>query len=133
MLDFPTHKVENKQPEEAKLLVRQYFHRLLNDKDLSVCDEMLSDAYIDHDAPADTPPGPISVKEFVAGFLAEYPNLRIEIEDLLAEGSQVAARLVWRGNHFQTGEVYHQIGIVIIRLNQAGQFVERWSAYKTLE
>jgi len=120
------------RPEYARHLVRQYFHRLLNEKDLSVCDGMLSDEYIDHDAPADTPPGPKSVKEFVAGFLADYPNLRIEIEDILAEGDRVAARLVWHGNHRQTGEVYHQMGIVIILLNREGKFVERWSAYKKL-
>jgi predicted SnoaL-like aldol condensation-catalyzing enzyme len=133
MINFSTNITEKKRQEEAKNLVRQYFHRLLNEKDLSVCDEMLSDEYIDHDAPAATPPGPGRVKEFVAGFLAEYPDLRIEIEDIMAEGSQVAARIVWHGHHRETGKVFHQMGIVILRLNREGQFVERWSAYKKLD
>jgi predicted SnoaL-like aldol condensation-catalyzing enzyme len=133
MMDFSVHMGENKRLEEAKDLVRQYFQRLLNEKDLSVCDEMLSNEYIDHDAPADTPPGPGSVQSFVAGFLAEYPDMQVEIEDILAEGRQVAARIVWHGHHRETSEVYHQMGIIILRLNREGQFIERWSAYKKRE
>jgi predicted SnoaL-like aldol condensation-catalyzing enzyme len=122
----------NSAKKDTKTLVREYFHRLLNEKDLTVCDEMLSSEYIDHDAPADTPPGPGSIKLFVAGFLSEYPDLRVEIGNILAEGSQVAARLIWYGHHKETGEVFHQMGIIMLRLNREGEFTERWSAYKNL-
>jgi predicted SnoaL-like aldol condensation-catalyzing enzyme len=119
-------------PEAAKALVRRYFQRLLNEKDLSACDEMLSGDYVDHDAPPDTPPGPQSVKEFVAGFLAEYPNMRVDILDIVAEGNKVAARLVWRGNHRESGAEFHQMGIIMLRLDGTGRLAERWSAYKSL-
>ena len=119
-------------PEAAKALVREYFQRLLNEKDLSVCDEMLSSDYVDHDAPPDTLSGPKSTKEFVMGFLEEYPDMRVDIEDILAEGSRVAARIVWHGNHSESGEKFHQMGIVILRLDDKGQLAERWSAYSTL-
>jgi predicted SnoaL-like aldol condensation-catalyzing enzyme len=119
-------------PEVAKALVRGYFQRLLNEKDLTVCDERLSDNYIDHDAPPDTPPGPQGIKEFVARFLEEYPDMQVDIEDILAEGNEVAARIVWCGNHRKSGEKFHQMGIVIVRLDDKGQLVERWSAYKSL-
>jgi predicted SnoaL-like aldol condensation-catalyzing enzyme len=119
-------------PGMAKALVREYFQRLLNEKDLSVCDEMLSSDYVDHDAPADTLPGPQSTKEFVTGFLEEYPDMRVDIEDIIAEGNKVAARMVWRGNHRDSGETFHQMGIIILRLDDKGQLAERWSAYKPL-
>jgi predicted SnoaL-like aldol condensation-catalyzing enzyme len=119
-------------PEVAKALVREYFQRLLNEKDLSVCDEMLSSDYIDHDAPPDTLPEPKSTKEFVARFLEEYPDIRVDIKDIIAEGNEVAARIVWHGNHRKSGEKFHQMGIVILRLGDKGQLVERWSAYKSL-
>ena len=119
--------------EIAKALVREYFQRLLNEKDLSVCDEALASNYIDHDAPSDTPPGPKSTGEFVARFLEAYPDMRVDIEDIIAEGKRVAARIVWRGNHGQSGERFHQMGIVMLRLDDdKGQIVERWSAYKSL-
>jgi len=112
--------------------VRRYFQRLLNEKDLSACDEMLSGDYVDHDAPPDTPPGPQNIKEFVAGFLAEYPNIHVDILDIVAEGDKVAARLVWRGNQRESGEEFHQMGIIILRLDDQGRLAERWSAYKSL-
>jgi predicted SnoaL-like aldol condensation-catalyzing enzyme len=118
--------------EGVKALVRQYFHRLLNKKDLSVCDEMLSSAYIDHDAPSGTLPGPQSVKEFVARFLEAYPDVHVEVEDILAEGNKVAVRLIWLGHHRDSGETFHQAGIIFLRLNDQDQFVERWSAYQIL-
>ncbi len=93
---------------------------------------MLSVDYVDHDAPPGTPPGPQSVKEFVAGFLAEYPNMHVDIVDIMAEGNRVAARLVWRGNHRASGEEYHQMGIIMLRLDGQGRLAERWSAYKSL-
>jgi len=119
-------------PEVAKALVREYFQRLLNEKDLSVCDEMLSSDYKDTDAPPDAV-GPKNTKEFVTRFLDEYPDMRVDIKDIIAEGNKVAARIVWRGNHREADEAFHQMGIVILRINGEGQFVERWSAYKSLE
>ena len=118
--------------EAAKTLVREYFQRLLNQKDVSVCDEMLSSQYTDHDAPPNVPPGPENTKEFVTMFLNEYPDMHIDIEDLIAEGYKVAARIVWHGSNKESGKVFHQMGIVILHLDDKGKFMERWSAYKTL-
>jgi predicted SnoaL-like aldol condensation-catalyzing enzyme len=112
---------DDRGPEATKALVREYFQRLLNEKDLSVCDALLSSDYIDHDAPGDTPPGPQSTKDFVREFLEEYPDLRVDIEEIIAEGSKVAARIVWHGNHRDSRETFHQIGIVILRLDDKGQ------------
>lgn len=117
----------------SKDVVREYFQRLLNEKDLSVCDALLSGEYRDHDAPPGTPLGPKSTREFVARFLEEYPNMRVDIEDLFAEGNRVAARIVWHGNHRETGKEFHQIGIVLLRLDEKGQIAERWSAYTAIE
>ena len=116
----------------AKGIVQRYFHQLLNERDISVCDELLASTYIDHDAPAETPAGPGDTKEFVAGFLDQYPDLKVEVLDVIAEANKVAARILWRGTDQHTGMSLHQMGIVILHLNEQGQFVERWSAYTTL-
>ena len=117
----PNHAAESfSKRAAARDVVREYFHRLLNEKDLSACDELLSSDYRDHDAPPDTPPGPESTKGFVARFLEEYPNLRVDIEDLIAEENRVAARIVWHGNHRETGVEFHQVGNVFLRLDETG-------------
>ncbi len=118
--------------QAAQALVRTYFQRLLNEHDLSMCDELLSRDYFDHDASLGTLSGPESIKAFVARLLDEYPNMRVDIEDIFAEGDRVAARLVWRGNHRESSREFHQMGIILLRLNDQGQSAERWSAYKPL-
>jgi len=119
-------------PRQAQDLVRCYFSRLLNEQDLSVCDEMLSPAYVDHDAPADAPLGPAETRAFVSGFLDDHPDMRVRIKDTSAEGNKVTAHLVWKGTNRHTGAPFHQMGTVIIALDEAGRFVERWSTYTPL-
>lgn len=116
----------------AKAIVQRYFHQLLNERDLSVCDELLASTYVDHDAPSGTSVGPSAIKAFVAAFLDEYPDLTVEVMEMIAEANKVAARIIWRGRHRDTAMPFHLMGIVIIRLNEQGQLVERWSAYTTL-
>lgn len=113
-------------------LVRRYFCRLLNDRDLSVCDELLAPDYIDHDAPQGAPPGPQNTKAFVAQFLDDHSDMHVTVEDILAESNKAAARLIWTGTNRHTGARLYQMGIVMLHMNQDGQIVERWSAYVSL-
>ncbi|RPJ38288.1 MAG: hypothetical protein EHM21_17070, partial [Chloroflexi bacterium] len=88
--------VDRRTPGER---VREYFRRLINEKDLTVCDEMLGSEYIDHDAPGDAPPGPENTKTYVAGFLAEYPDMHVEIEELIEDKNLATARITWHGTN----------------------------------
>ena len=58
--------------------------------------------------------------------------MRVDIEDVIAEKNEVAARIVWHGNHRTSGKKLCQMRIVILRLDDKGQLVERWSAYQRL-
>ncbi len=114
-------------------MVRTYFHGLLVERDLGVCEELLSDEYVDHDAPAQTPPGPAATRAYVETMLADYPDLRFEVEDLLAQGQTVAVRATWRGTHRTTRKALRQRGFAFLRVGESGQVVERWSAYVDLD
>jgi predicted SnoaL-like aldol condensation-catalyzing enzyme len=109
---------------DAKETARSYFERLMLEHDLSVCDELLSDDYVDHDAPPRTPPGPDATKVFVGALLEHHPDLRIEIEELFGEGDRVALRLRWHAPETD----YRQHGIVLLRFDAGGRIAERWSA-----
>jgi hypothetical protein len=113
------------EPDRAREIARAYFLRLPRDKDLTVCDELLASGYVDHDSPPGTPPGPAATKAFVGALLSHHPDLRIEIEDEVAEDDRIALRLRWEAP--ETG--YRQSGIVILRLDDDGRIAERWSAY----
>lgn len=116
-----------------KSIAVEYFDRLLNKQDLSVCDELLSADYIDHDAPQNTPAGPGNTKEFVTNFLEKYPNMNLKVEEIIGEENKVVLRNVWNGNHRETGERYFRRGIVILQFNEKNQIKERWSAYTNLQ
>ena len=115
-------------PERAKQVARDYFERLPRERDLGVIDELLAPNYVDHDSPPGTPAGPEAAKAFVGALLSHHPDLRIEIDDCLAEGDRVALRLRWLAD--ETG--YRQYGMVILRLDESGRIAERWSAYMSL-
>lgn len=114
-------------------VVRGYFHRLLVERDLSACDDLLAGTYVDHDAPPGTANGPVATRAYVEQMLAEHPDLRFEIEELIAEGWTVAVRATWRGTHAATGERLSQRGLLFVHVDPTGRIVERWSAYAPLE
>ena len=112
---------------DSKTIVREYFDRLLNKKDISVCDELLAPNYIDHDAGPNTPPGPKATKEWVDNFLKQYPDLQVKIKKITAINHRVTAHLIWTGIHKDTAEPYQKTGTVTLQINDHNQIVERWS------
>ncbi len=114
------------QPD-LKTRLRIYFQRLLNEKDLSVCEEMLAEGYVDHDAP----PGMQRAETvlYVANLLADYPDMHVDIQRVVEEGNQAAAHITWHAQHAQTGATYHREGMVFLRFDEQGRIAERWSVY----
>lgn len=117
-----------KQPKD---IVITYFNRLINQKDLSVCDDLLGPHYIDHDAGPNSPPGPEATKKWVGHFLDQHPDLHIQIDDIIAENNRVAIRVTYTGTNKVTGEPHHKTGIILCHLNNQGQIIERWSEYSS--
>jgi hypothetical protein len=97
-----TNGARNGAGGHAEAIVRTYLHRLLVQRDLSVCEEMLAANYVDHDAPAGTPPGPGPTREYVTQLLHAYPDLQFTIVTMTAQDRSVAVRATWRGTHRDT-------------------------------
>lgn len=114
---------------DAKQIVTEYFDRLLNQRDLGVCDQLLAPTYIDHDAGTTAEPGPQQTKNWVGDFLRRHAQMQVEVQDIFTEDDKVAARLIWRGTEADSGAVYHREGLVILHLDKEGRITERWSAY----
>jgi steroid delta-isomerase-like uncharacterized protein len=82
-------------------LVRRWFEDVWNHRRAEAIDELLTDESVCH---ADQGPmrGPAGFREQqVVPFLSAFPDLRVEIEAILAEGDQVAVR--WRAEGTHTG------------------------------
>src|SRR5438477_10391814 len=113
-------------------IVRTYFSRLLVQRDLSVCEELLAPNYIDHDAPPGTPPGPGPTREYVTHLLDTYPDLKFRIVSVVCQDREVAVRALWQGTHRELGTGFHQAGTILIHLDRTGRIAERWSAYSNI-
>lgn len=80
--------------EENKRLARRFYIEPLEDRRSSVLDELVTDDYVDADAESaeEKVPGPEGVKRVNDRFLAAFTDIRVTIEDQIAEGDKVVTR-----------------------------------------
>lgn len=85
--------------EENKTTVQRTFEDLFNHGRLAVAEEVASANFLTHEGPPDAPRGPEGLRELVTLLRAAFPDLRIVIEELIAEGDTVVARTTLHGTH----------------------------------
>lgn len=123
--------------DQNKKIVRRLFEEPW-EGNLAVVDELVASDYVGHDA-ADPEPlrGPQGVKEFISTYRAAFPDVRITVEQQLAEGDLVATRWSGRGTHEgelmgvePTGKHVTVEGLTISRLED-GKIVEAFQNWDT--
>jgi predicted SnoaL-like aldol condensation-catalyzing enzyme len=116
---------------EMKEFVRDHFEEFVNRKNLNIADMNFGPEFVDHgaDVPPGLAPGPAGAKQYVGGAYKKFPDIHVEILDLIAEDDRVVVRNHWTGTEAATGTKYEFSGIVIWRIAHR-QLVERW-AYLT--
>lgn len=85
--------------EANKRLVQHGFQRLMNQGELALADELVSADFLNHDAPPGAPRGPAGLRGVVTMLRTAFPDLYLEIEELIAEDDMVVARTTMRGTH----------------------------------
>lgn len=118
--------------EANKALVRRVFAEAFNQGNVAILDTLVAPGYVDHEAGPGAPPGPAAYKQFVTALRATFPDVRVTVEDLIAEGDEVTARVTWHGTQTgalgsipPTGKSVTFTGIHIYRI-RSGQLVEHW-------
>src|SRR5215211_806477 len=125
--------------EENRAIFRRYIEEVWNQTNLEVVDEIF-DRYISHQPDGSIlERGPEDVKRFVGEFRSAFPDLRLSIDDQIAEGDKVMIRETARGTHqgelrgmAPTGEEMEIKGIAIFRFSSQGKVVESWDSYDQL-
>ena len=122
--------------EKNRAIVRQ-FVEAFNENDLAAAAELLAADVVIHTPGADVE-GRKGWQEFVAGFLAAFPDLHLTIEDTITEGDKAVMRWSERGTHESefagiapTGQVVTLSGVDIYRL-ASGKIQEAWIWSDTL-
>jgi steroid delta-isomerase-like uncharacterized protein len=85
---------------ENKALVRRFYEEVWDKGNLEVCDEVFADDYLRHDLrPTEPAPGPEGQKQIAADFRSAFPDLRVEVDILVAEDDYVVGRWTASGTH----------------------------------
>ncbi len=82
-------------PEKNKEVVRKLYQDFLNTGRLELLDQMIAQDYVGPFGPG----GPTAFAEPVQALLQGFPDIHWTIQDLVAEGDQVAVRWSWQGTH----------------------------------
>jgi serine phosphatase RsbU (regulator of sigma subunit) len=125
--------------EENKAIFRRYLEEAWNQSNLEVIDEIF-DSYISHQPNGSVHErGPQDVKRFVSEFRAAFPDLRLIMEEQIAEGDKVVSRGTIRGTHqgefrgmAPTDEEMEIPGMAVFRFSEEGKVVESWDSYDQL-
>jgi len=125
--------------EENKDVVRRFWG-VWEDGNIGLVDELLAPDYVNHSpGMPDQPTGPEGVKAVVSMFRTGMPDLRIVIDDMIAEGDKVAVRYTIEGTHEghlfgvpPTGQRVSIESFTVERVSD-GRIREHWRVTDTLD
>jgi steroid delta-isomerase-like uncharacterized protein len=125
--------------EENKAIVRRFLEGIFSQGNPDVVDELAGPDFVVHDPSSEA--GQVAaegVKESIAWSHSAFPDLRVTIEDQVAEGDKVATRWRVRGTHqgemmgvSATGKQVTFTGTQTDYIS-GGKIVESWSNWDTL-
>lgn len=124
--------------EHAATMRRLY--ELLAAGDIDGFGELLADDFVEHEETPGLEPTKEGVKQLFRTYRATFPDLRMEVQDLLPSGDKVVARVRVTGTH--TGETFLGVPasgkglnmqlIDIIRFDEQGRACDHWGVIDTL-
>jgi steroid delta-isomerase-like uncharacterized protein len=125
--------------EVNKNAVRRLFEEVWNKGYLPVAEQLFAPTYTHHDSSTpDFGRGSESEKKRATLYRTAFPDVRLTIEDIIAEGETVTARWSCHGTHkgdlngiAPTGKQFTISGISIARFD-SGKMVEGWVNWDAL-
>ncbi|MDP9342986.1 MAG: ester cyclase [Actinomycetota bacterium] len=84
--------------EDNKAMVRRLFEEGINEGDEAAVEEVLSADYVNHDMPAPAK-GIEGFQQVIGMFRSGFPDMRVTLEDVFADGDRVGTRGRFTGTH----------------------------------
>jgi len=123
--------------DHAATMRRMY--DLLNAGDVDGFGDALADDFVEHEELPGLSPTKDGVKAFFHMYLAAFPDLRMDVADVLPSGDKVVARVRASGTHQgefmgmpATGKAIDPQLIDIIRFGNDGLAAEHWGVFDTM-
>lgn len=121
------NKQENIKSQNIQI-IELYVNELWNNRNLALADSIIGENFIDP-ASNSSDKGPESIKEVVASYRATYPDIRITIDEIVADDYRVAWKWTATGTNESSGKRESFSGIIIDRIED-GKIVQRFGAWQ---
>ena len=80
-------------------LIQRFYDEGWNGNDLDVYDELVTEDFVDHQAIPGLPPGRDGFKQLNVMFRSAFPDVRVDVDQIVAEDDKVACRWTSTGTH----------------------------------
>jgi len=118
---------------DNKVVARRVLEEIFPANDEAALREVISDQFVNHEAPPGTPPGLGAITMFMHMLNEAFSDQQWEIHDVIAEGDTVVMRCTHRGVHTgefygvpATGRPFAYSQMHMVRM-EAGKSVEHWA------
>ena len=115
--------------EDNKQAARRFYEEVINARNVDALGELLTSDGVDHTFGSQSAE---EAKQFFGMLYQAFPDLRVEVNDVIAEGDLVAARVTYSGTHEGefvgipgTGRQTQTSGVDFFRM-QDGKQAEHW-------
>jgi steroid delta-isomerase-like uncharacterized protein len=112
----------------------------INAHDVAAFGDHLAEDFVEHEEAPGLAPTKEGTKQFFAMYMAAFPDLHFEVEDILESGDKVVGRFRATGTHEEdflgvppTGKSIDVQGIDIIRFADDGLALEHWGVFDALK
>ena len=85
--------------EDNKLLVRRYYDEMWNRWDFALADDLVAEGVAFRGSLGQSVQGRDGFKEYMRAVRRAFPDFHNHVEELVAEGDRVVARLAYTGTH----------------------------------
>ncbi len=120
--------------ERYKTTADEFVRQVINTGDMNRASEYFADDYIEHDPPPGYPVGLTGLKQFFTDFHTAFPDLHFTVDDTIAEGDKVVARVTGHGTMKgpfmgmpPSGKSAEWTEIHVTRVGPNGKYVEHWA------
>lgn len=129
------------QTQPIKQVAARFYQRVndaMETGNFALMDDVVARNAVDHNPTPGQVPGREGIKKAFGEFREAFPDMRMTVEDMVAEGDKVACRFVIRMTHrgqFQeippTGKQITVSGIDILKFAN-GALTDRWGEFDSL-
>jgi len=112
--------------DQMKQFVRSHFEEFVNKRNVAVIRTNMTPDFCDHDGPGGEPTGVDGDELMMIAMYRSMPDLRVTVEDMVAEDDKVICRNIWRWTDTASGKKMQFHGFVLWRF-EGGKIAERWA------